>query len=115
MWCDGMRSTRCPPLRLCLLGTERASSRRGGADWGAAASAEAEALREQNAALAIELERVRGDLAALGLEHSSALAAAQAGEAAAEAEVARAREAAACMMTLADQIQGLFALCEVRN
>ena len=52
-------------------------------------------------------------LRSLGVAHAAAVVAAEAGALCAEAEVARARDAAGHMMTLADQIQGMFALCEV--
>lgn len=44
-----------------------------------------------------------------------AMVAAEAGALCAEAEMARAQDAAGHMMALADQIQGMFALCEVRE
>lgn len=60
-----------------------------------------------------ELEAAQEALRELGVEHDAAVVAAEAGALCAEAEVARARDAAGHMMALADQIQGMFALCEV--
>ena len=77
--------------------------------------AEAEALSADNAALHAELAQLKAHLEVLGVEHSTALAAAEADAASAEAELARVREAAGAMMELADQIQAMFALCEVRR
>ena len=76
-------------------------------------AAEAAALQSDNAALAEELELTQAALRSLGVDHEAAVVAAEAGALCAEAEVARARDAAGHMMTLADQIQGMFALCEV--
>ncbi|KAL4854932.1 hypothetical protein ACK3TF_004403 [Chlorella vulgaris] len=73
---------------------------------------EAAALLADNATLAEELESTQAALSELGAEHQAAVVAAQAGALCAEAEVARARDAAGHMMQLADQIQGMFALCE---
>jgi hypothetical protein len=70
-------------------------------------------LRSDNDALAEELELTQAALRSLGVDHEAAVVAAEAGALCAEAEVARARDAAGHMMTLADQIQGMFALCEV--
>lgn len=70
-------------------------------------------LLADNAALAEVLESTQAALSELGAEHQAAVVAAQAGALCAEAEVARARDAAGHMMQLADQIQGMFALCEV--
>eukprot|EP00887_Chlorella_sp_A99_P006235 scaffold3.g6235.t1 len=71
-----------------------------------------EAVTEENAALAAELETLQGQMEQLGLQHDQALAAANAGALCAESEVARAQEAARQMMQLAEQIQRTFALCE---
>lgn len=79
---------------------------------GAAARTAAAATAAENEGLREELEEARAALERLGVEHSEALAAAQAGQQWAAAEVARAREAAQHMMALADQIQSTFALCE---
>ncbi len=76
-------------------------------------AAEAAALRADNVALVEELEAAQAALRALGAEHEAAVVAAEAGAACAEAEVSRARDAAAHMMQLADQIQSMFAMCEV--
>ncbi len=77
--------------------------------------AEAVALRCDNAALHEQLQATQAALQELGVEHGAAVVAAEAGTLCAEAELARARDAAGHMMSLADQIQGLFALCEVRH
>lgn len=76
-------------------------------------AAEAAVLRADNAALLGELEAAQVALRDLGQEHEAAVVAAEAGALCAEAEVARAQDAAGHMMALADQIQGMFALCEV--
>lgn len=76
--------------------------------------AETAALRANNAALLEQLEATQSALRELGVEHGAAVVAAEAGALCAEAELARARDAAGHMMSLADQIQGLFSLCEVR-
>ena len=76
--------------------------------------AETAALLANNAALLEQLEATQSALRELGVEHGAAVVAAEAGALCAEAELARARDAAGHMMSLADQIQGLFALCEVR-
>lgn len=75
--------------------------------------AEAAALRADNAALVEELEATQAALRELGVEHGVAVVAAEAGALCAEAEAARARDAAGHMMSLADQIQSMFTLCEV--
>lgn len=77
-----------------------------------AAAAVAAALNES---LRVELQEARAELERLGVEHSEALTAAQAGQQWAEAEVVRAKEAAQHMMALADQIQSTFALCEAEK
>jgi hypothetical protein len=77
------------------------------------APAEAAALRAHNAALAEELEGLQAALREVGAEREAAVVAAEAGALCAEAEAARARDAAGHMMVLADQVQGMFALCEV--
>lgn len=74
--------------------------------------AEAAALRCGNAALAEELEAAQAALAELGLDRSAAEVAAEAGALCAEAEAAKARDAAGHMMALAGQIQAMFQLCE---
>ncbi|PRW59511.1 hypothetical protein C2E21_1411 [Chlorella sorokiniana] len=78
----------------------------------AACKSETAALRASNAALLEQLEVTQSALQDLGVEHGAAVVAAEAGALCAEAELARARDAAGHMMSLADQIQGLFALCE---
>lgn len=78
-------------------------------------AAEAAVLRADNAALVEQLEATQSALRELGVEHGAAVVAAEAGALCAEAELARARDAAGHMMSLADQIQGMFALCEVRR
>lgn len=75
--------------------------------------AEAAALRANNAALAEELDAAHAALAELGVEQRAAVVAAEAGTLCAEAEVAKARDAAGHMMALAGQIQAMFQLCEV--
>ncbi|KAL4458308.1 hypothetical protein ABPG75_013173 [Micractinium tetrahymenae] len=108
VWMDrrGMRATLSTPARndLRLLWAAARDIR--------AYQSEAAALRADNAALLGELEAAQEALQELGAEHEAAVVAAEAGALCAEAEVARARDAAGHMMALADQIQGMFALCE---
>ncbi|GAB4822183.1 hypothetical protein N2152v2_009229 [Parachlorella kessleri] len=76
---------------------------------------EVEEMRHENAALGRELERVQGLLRELGVEYTAAVQAAEANQACAEAELAKAREAAQQMVQLSNQIQQMFNLCEAEK
>jgi hypothetical protein len=107
-WIDrrGMRAALTPAALADLESLWAAMRERRGA------AADAEEAAAANAALRADLAAVNAQLARLGQERGAAVAAAAAGQEWAEAEVARAREAAHHMMALADQIQATFALCE---
>ena len=78
----------------------------------AAIAAAAHAAAAENATLKEELASLKKSFEELRIEQQAAAKIAEAGKQWAEEEVCRAREAAAHMMALADQIQATFALCE---